>query len=72
MKAQKAVIARLVDCTDEGSVALYLTEKERLNEILLHEKVYWKQRAKIFWLEKGDSNTKFFHASVTARKKLII
>lgn len=69
VKAQKEVVAGLADRTDEQSVALYLKEKEKLNDILLHEEVYWKQRAKLMWLEEGDSNTKFFHASATARRK---
>lgn len=38
--------------------------------MLLHEEVYWKQRAKLFWLKNGDANTKFFHAQATRRKKL--
>lgn len=69
MKKQKAVIADLVNCTDDDSIKRYLEEKEKLNELLYHEESYWKQRAKIFWLEEGDANTKFFHASATSRKK---
>lgn len=34
------------------------------------EESYWKQRAKVFWLEEGDSNTRFFHATATTRKKM--
>ena len=30
--------------------------------------MYWKQRAKAFWLENGDLNTKFFHAQALGRK----
>lgn len=46
-----------------------MEEKEKLNDLLYHEETYWKQRAKLFWLEEGDTNTKFFHASATSRKK---
>lgn len=41
-----------------------------MNEILLQEETYWKQRAKLFWLKEGDENTRFFHASASARKKV--
>ena len=30
--------------------------------------MYWKQRAKAFWLENGDLNTNFFHAQASGRK----
>lgn len=69
IKKHKETLASLVDCTDEVSVQAYMEENSRLNELLLHEEVYWKQRAKMFWLTEGDENTKFFHASATTRKK---
>lgn len=69
IKTQKALIDSLRDKRDDQSVKEYLVARDRLNEILLHEEVYWKQRAKLFWLKEGDENTKFFHASATARKK---
>lgn len=58
-----------MDRTDEAGVKLFLTEQDKLNELLYHEEVYWKQRAKTFWLQEGDANTRFFHASATTRKK---
>ena len=69
MKKQKETLDKLVNCTDDISVNRYLSEKEKLNELLYHEEVYWKQRAKIFWLAEGDANTRFFHANASARKK---
>ncbi|GAU30519.1 hypothetical protein TSUD_65290 [Trifolium subterraneum] len=30
---------------------------------------YWKQRAKMHWLQEGDMNTRFFHMSATMRSK---
>ncbi|XP_074325673.1 uncharacterized protein LOC141663760 [Apium graveolens] len=69
VKEHKAVINRVVDCCDENSVRLYLEEKKKLNILLLQEQTYWKQRAKLFWLQEGDENTRFFHSSASARKK---
>lgn len=68
-KVQKTVPDNLKDAIDEISVNGFLKEKKKLNELLLQEELYWKQRAKLFWLKEGDENTRFFHASASARKK---
>lgn len=43
--------------------------QKNLASLLLQEETYWRQRSKIFWLSDGDTNSKFFHASASARKK---
>lgn len=48
VKHQKAIIERLFDRVDADGVKEYLMEKNKLNDLLLHEELYWKQRAKIF------------------------
>lgn len=70
VKEHKAILDRLVDYTDDYSVQEYLSIKDKLNTLLLHEEMYWKQRAKLFWLNKGDENTRIFHSSASARKKM--
>lgn len=70
IKAQKEVINSFMNCTDDAGIKLYFEEKEKLHQLLLQEETYWKQRAKVFWLEEGDSNTKFFHATASMRKKM--
>ncbi|PRQ56718.1 putative RNA-directed DNA polymerase [Rosa chinensis] len=50
---------------EEDRVALQL----KLNDLLHQEQVFWRQRAKVFWLKDGDLNTKFFHQRVKNRKK---
>ena len=41
-----------------------------MNRLLLQDDAYWRQRAKTHWYKDGDRNTKFFHASASARKKV--
>lgn len=70
IKKQKVVLDALVNRSDEAGVKSYFDEKRKLEELLLHEELYWKQRAKTFWLTKGDTNSKFFHVAATKRKKI--
>lgn len=67
LKLHKANLSRMVDCTDDSSVQEYLRERDKLNDLLLQEEVYWKQRAKLHCLIEGDENTKFFHSFASAR-----
>lgn len=66
---QKEVIEDFKNREDEEGTRMYFVEKEKLNELMLHEDLYWKQRAKTFWLKEGDTNSKFFHAAASNRKK---
>lgn len=69
VRLQKKVIDELVSRTDEEGVSRYFEEKEKLNDLLIQEETYWKQRAKVFWLAEGDSNTKCFHDHASKRKR---
>lgn len=70
IKKQKVVLESFAECDKEENTRKYFEAKHQLNELLVHEEVYWKQRDKAFWLEDGDSNSKFFHAFANARKKI--
>ncbi|XP_071933514.1 uncharacterized protein [Coffea arabica] len=37
-------------------------------QALANEEFFWKQKARIKWLQEGDSNTKFFHSYVQDKR----
>ena len=61
-------VEQLRSSTDESRVIEFFNEKRGLAKLLKDEELYWKQRAKAFWLENGDLNTNFFHAQASGRK----
>ncbi|KAH9666707.1 reverse transcriptase domain-containing protein [Citrus sinensis] len=54
---------------DAVSLADFIEARDRYNELLHSHEVYWKQRSKTFWLRDGDSNSKYFHAMASSRKR---
>lgn len=41
--------------------------KEDLAELLLREEIYWREKSRESWIQAGDNNSKFFHASMKAK-----
>ena len=36
---------------------------------MLQKEIFWRQRSKQLWLQAGNTNSKFFHASASARRR---
>ncbi|KAA3472023.1 reverse transcriptase [Gossypium australe] len=52
----------------------HLIKKERetrdeLENVLDHEDILWRQKARCDWLQLGDRNTKFYHSRTVKRRK---
>ncbi|KAH1039357.1 hypothetical protein J1N35_041100 [Gossypium stocksii] len=46
-----------------------LSLRQELENVLHHEELFWKQKARCDWLHLGDRNTKFFHSRAILKRK---
>ena len=65
----KCIMVRHRGRRDQVGVEEFTEAKNRYNALLHSHEVFWKQRAKSFWLKEGDMNSRFFHATTSARKR---
>lgn len=70
---------KLIDCRkklrelrsrrDILGIQTYNEVRWKFLNLLEQQEIYWKQRAKQFWLREGDNNTRFFHKYASSRRK---
>lgn len=69
VKKLKLSLNLLMNRCDDQGVKEYFDVKIKLDDLLYHEELYWRQRAKSLWLKEEDTNSKYFHADASKRKK---
>ncbi|CAN1806221.1 Transposon TX1 uncharacterized 149 kDa protein [Linum perenne] len=67
------LLAQLQNLNEQTSTPQVQEEERTVRETLRRcwqiEECYWAQRARVKWLELGDKNTSFFHASTVQRRR---
>ena len=43
--------------------------RKEINVLLNSEEIMWHQRAKVYWMNSRDHNTKYFHSKASNRRK---
>lgn len=54
---------------DMHVIQLYNEVRWQYLNLLEKQEIYWKQKAKNFWLRESDRNTRFFHKHASSRRQ---
>jgi hypothetical protein len=69
IKRKPSLLEELQRRENPALIADIKTLQAKLDELLAHEDIRWKQRAKQSWYQGGDRNTKYFHTWANQRRK---
>ncbi|XP_074368854.1 uncharacterized protein LOC141708914 [Apium graveolens] len=69
IKDCKAKLKLLRGKRDAWYVAEFENTRQQLFLVLDQKEIFWRQRSKQLWLQAGEKNTKYFHASCKKRKR---
>ncbi|XP_074351494.1 uncharacterized protein LOC141690607 [Apium graveolens] len=65
----RAKLRKLRSHRDSLGINMYNEVRWQYMNLLEKQEVYWRQRAKSFWLREGDNNTGFFHKFASGWRK---
>ena len=65
---KKLELMNASEMTEESRNEFLLLSKQ-LDDLLLKQEIFWRQRSRVSWLKYGDRNTKFFHSKAPQRRR---
>ncbi|KAJ8763653.1 hypothetical protein K2173_003125 [Erythroxylum novogranatense] len=67
---QKRLVQQKLDSEIDSLDQLTIQHlKDKWNILLAEDEIRLKQQAKVFWIQNGDKNSKYFHNSIKARRR---
>lgn len=69
LAAHQKEMRRLCSRRDAAGVQGYNEARWWYLKLIKKQEIFWKQRAKQYWLRDGDKNTRFFHKFASTRKE---